>query len=87
MDQEKDSRFVELGRYLREVRAGQYWKIENLTSFDDFLTKRFPESRRKAYYLMAIPEQFPRRIHPGLRQVDWSKVAALVCVDIDQIPV
>ena len=25
--------FVELGRYLREVRAGQYWRLENLKSF------------------------------------------------------
>ena len=80
VEQEKDSRFVELGRYLCEVRAGQYWKIENLTSFDDFLTKRFPESRRKAYYLMAIHEQLPRRIHPELRQVGWSKATELVKV-------
>jgi len=78
VEHEKDSRFVELGRYLCEVRAGQYWKIENLTSFDDFLTKRFPESRRKAYYLMAIHEQLPRRIHPELRHVGWSKAAELV---------
>src|SRR5438552_13202023 len=46
---EKDTRFVELGRYLCEVRAGQYWRLENLKSFDEFLERRFPESRRKAY--------------------------------------
>ena len=80
VEQEKDSRFVQLGRYLCEVRAGQYWKIENLTSFDDFLSKRFPESRRKAYYLMAIHEQLPRRIHSELRQVGWSKATELVKV-------
>ena len=80
IEQEKDSRFVELGRYLCEVRAGQYWKLENLASFDDFLSKRFPESRRKAYYLMAIHEQLPRRIHSELRQVGWSKAAELVKV-------
>ena len=80
IEQEKDSRFVELGRYLCEVRAGQYWKLENLTSFDDFLSKRFPESRRKAYYLMAIHEQLPRRVHSALRQVGWSKAAELVKV-------
>jgi hypothetical protein len=80
VEQEKDSRFVGLGRYLCEVRAGQYWKIENLGSFDDFLTKRFPESRRKAYYLMAIHEQLPRKIHPELRQVGWSKATELVKV-------
>ena len=27
---ERDTRFVELGRYLCEVRAGQYWRLENL---------------------------------------------------------
>jgi hypothetical protein len=53
---EKDTRFVELGRYLCEVRAGQYWRLENLKGFDDFLERRFPESRRKAYYLMSIHE-------------------------------
>ena len=29
-EQERDTRFVELGRYLCEVRAGQYWRIDNL---------------------------------------------------------
>ena len=53
---ERDTRFVELGRYLCEVRAGQYWRLENLKSFDEFLERRFPESRRKAYYLMSIHE-------------------------------
>ena len=53
---ERDTRFVELGRYLCEVRAGQYWRVENLKSFDEFLERRFPESRRKAYYLMSIHE-------------------------------
>src|SRR6516164_11349287 len=38
-------------RPLCEVRAGQYWRVENLKSFDEFLERRFPESRRKAYYL------------------------------------
>src|SRR5207245_3720302 len=56
---ERDTRFVELGRYLCEVRAGQYWRLENLKSFDEFLEKRCPESRRKAYYLMSIHEHLP----------------------------
>ena len=46
-EQEKDARFVELGQYLCEVRAGQYWRLENLKPFDEFLEKRFPESRRR----------------------------------------
>ena len=49
--------FVELGEYLCEVRSRQYWRLlERLKSFDEFLEKLFPESRRKAYYLMAIHE-------------------------------
>jgi hypothetical protein len=79
-DQERDTRFVELGRYLCEVRAGQYWRVENLKSFDEFLEKKFPESRRKAYYLMAIHEQLPRQIHRELRQVGWTKAAELAKV-------
>jgi len=46
---ERDNKFVELGRYLCEVRAGQYWRLERLKSFDEFLERRFPESRRKAH--------------------------------------
>ena len=70
---EKDTRFVDLGRYLCEVRAGQYWRLENVKSFDDFLERRFPESRRKAYYLMSIHEHLPPEIKRELRQVGWSK--------------
>ena len=70
---ERDTRFVELGRYLCEVRAGQYWRVDNLKSFDEFLEKKFPESRRKAYYLMAIHEELPRQIHRDLREVGWTK--------------
>jgi hypothetical protein len=79
-DRERDTRFVDLGRYLCEVRAGQYWRLENLHSFDEFLEKRFPESRRKAYYLMAIHEHLPRIPKPELKQVGWSKAAELVKV-------
>src|SRR5437868_11247836 len=70
---EKDTRFVELGRYLCEVRAGQYWRMENLKSFDEFLERRFPESRRKAYYLMSIHEHLPPEIKRELKQVGWTK--------------
>ncbi len=79
-EQERDTRFVELGRYLCEVRAGQYWRVDNLKSFDEFLEKKFPESRRKAYYLMAIHEQLPRQTHHELRQVGWTKAAELAKV-------
>src|SRR5215472_9197785 len=59
-EQEKDTRFVELGEYLCEVRAKQYWRLEKLNSFEEFLQKRFADSRRKAYYLMAIHEKLNR---------------------------
>ena len=77
---ERDTRFVELGRYLCEVRAGQYWRLENLKSFDEFLERRFPESRRKAYYLMSIHEHLPKPIRRELKQVGWAKAVELVKV-------
>ncbi len=70
---ERDTRFVELGKYLCEVRAGQYWRLEKLKSFDEFLEKRFPESRRKAYYLMSIHEHLPAQARQELKEVGWSK--------------
>jgi len=76
-DRERDTRFIELGRYLCEVRAGQYWRVDNLKSFDEFLERKFPESRRKAYYLMAIHEQLPRQVHRDLKAVGWSKATDL----------
>ena len=79
-ERERDTRFVELGRYLCEVRAGQYWRVDNLKSFDEFLEMKFPESRRKAYYLMAIHEQLPKQVHRDLRQVGWAKATELAKV-------
>jgi hypothetical protein len=79
-EQERDVRFVELGQYLCEVRAGQYWRLENLKSFDEFLGKRFPESRRKAYYLMAIHENLTRVPKARLKAMGWSKAVELVKV-------
>ena len=65
---ERDTRFVDLGRYLCEVRSGQYLRLDKLGSFDEFLEKRFPESRRKAYYLMAIHEHLPREVRRELNR-------------------
>jgi hypothetical protein len=70
---ERDTRWVELGCYLCEVRAGQYWRLENLKSFDEFLARRFPESRRKAYYLMSIHEYLPPQARRELKEVGWTK--------------
>src|ERR1019366_6372831 len=61
------------GRYLCEVRAGQYWRPENLKSFDEFLARRFPESRRKAYYLMSIHEHLPPQARRELKEIGWTK--------------
>jgi hypothetical protein len=79
-EHERDARFVELGEYLCEVRAKQYWRVERLKSFDEFLEKHFPDSRRKAYYLMGIHETLIRIPKPDLRQVGWSKAVELTRV-------
>jgi hypothetical protein len=72
-ENERDTKFVELGRYLCEVRAGQYWRMEKLKSFDEFLELRFPESRRKAYYLMSIHEHLPPQARRELKEIGWTK--------------
>ena len=79
-ERESDQRFVELGQYLCEVRVAQYWRLENLKSFDGYLEKRFPESRRKAYYLMAIHENLTRISKQHLREVGWSKATEMAKV-------
>jgi hypothetical protein len=72
-DVERDTKFVELGRYLCEVRAGQYWRVDNVKSFDEFLERRFPGSKRKAYYLMSIHEHLPPQARKELKDVGWAK--------------
>src|ERR1700688_3724075 len=79
-DRERDSKFVELGRYLCEVRAGQYWRVDSVRSFDEFLERKFPESRRKAYYLMAIHEQLTPIRKRDLEQIGWTKARELAKV-------
>ena len=79
-ERERDQRFVELGQYLCEVRSGQYWRLENLKSFDEYLEKRFPESRRKAYYLMAIHENLTRIPKQRLREIGWTKATEMAKV-------
>ena len=77
---ERDLRFVDLGRYLCEVRAGQYWRLEKMKTFDEFLERRFPDSRRKAYYLMAIHERLTRVPKQQLREIGWTKARELAKV-------
>jgi hypothetical protein len=80
VEQQKENHFVKLGRYLCEVRSGQYWRVDRLSSFDEFLKVRFPASRRKAYYLMAIHEHLPKQARSQLEQVGWSKAVELTKV-------
>jgi hypothetical protein len=76
-DTERDTKFVELGRHLCEVREGQYWRLEKLKPFDEFLARRFPESRRKAYYLMSIHENLPPQARRQLKEIGWTKALDL----------
>jgi len=79
-ENERDTRFVELGKYLCEVRAGQYWRLEQLKSFDEFLERRFPESRRKAYYLMSIHDNLKQIPTEEIENLGWSKALELAKV-------
>jgi len=83
-ENERDTQFVELGKCLCEVRAGQYWRLENLKSFDEFLERRFPESRRKAYYLMSIHEHLPPLVKKDLKAVGWAKGIELAKLALKQ---
>ena len=47
--------------------------MEKLASFDDFLERRFPESQRKAYYLMSIHEHLPPQVRKELKEIGWTK--------------
>ena len=47
--------------------------VENVKSLDELLERRFPESRRKAYYLMSIHEHLPPQARKELKEVGWTK--------------
>jgi hypothetical protein len=44
------------------------------------MERKFPESRRKAYHLMALHEQLPRIHKIELQQAGWAKAAELAKV-------
>src|ERR1700682_658925 len=55
----KYSRFLAVEINLESAQTSKphkdfYGRLENLKSFDEFLKRRCPESRRKAYYPMSI---------------------------------
>ena len=71
-DTERDTRFVDLGRYLCEVRAGQYWRVENLKSFDEFGLS-LCEPRVPAMSLAQWPEPRGLQVRPAdLLKSDWT---------------
>lgn len=52
VNRERETRFVELGA----IYAGQYWQVENLKSFDEFLERPFPEITAHGQ----LPDDHPR---------------------------
>jgi hypothetical protein len=78
VERELETRGIELGRYLCEVREHQYYRVDKMRSFGEFLKKKFPQSRRMAYYLMAVYEKLPREIHRDVKRIGWTKARELV---------
>ena len=71
-DTERDTKFVELGLYVCEVRERQYGRLEKLKCFDEFLARIFPESRRKASYRRSIHEKLPKARHQP-KEIGWTE--------------
>ena len=82
MEEHKDQKFAELGKHLCEVRDQKYWRL-GYASFEAYLEKKFPDGRRKAYYLMSIHDhlkQIPtRRLRTwgGRRRWSWRRWRAM----------
>jgi hypothetical protein len=76
LDQQKDQKFAELGKHLCEVRDQRYWRL-GYGSFEDFLEVKFPDSRRKAYYLMSIHDHLPQIPTEDIEGLGWSKALEL----------
>ena len=68
-EQQKDQKFAELGKHLCEVRKQRYWRL-GYKSFEAYLEEKFPDSRRKAYYLMSIHDQ----LRHGLIRADRPQI-------------
>jgi hypothetical protein len=79
VEQQKDQRFAELGKYLCEVRDHGYWRL-GYKSFEDFLEAKFPDSRRKAYYLMSIHDHLRKIPTAEIESLGWSKALELAKV-------
>jgi hypothetical protein len=79
VDQQKDQKFAELGKHLCEVRNKGYWRLE-YKSFEDYLESKFPDSRRKAYYLMSIHDHLKQIPTSEIEGLGWSKALELAKV-------
>jgi hypothetical protein len=79
VEQQKDQRFAELGKYLCEVRNKGYWRL-GYKSFENFLEVKFPDSRRKAYYLMSIHDHLKQIPTQEIEDLGWSKALELAKV-------
>jgi len=79
VEQQKDQKFAELGKHLCEVRDHGYWRL-GYKSFEAFLETKFPDSRRKAYYLMSIHDHLRKIPTPEIEQLGWSKALELAKV-------
>jgi hypothetical protein len=79
VEQQKDQRFAELGKHLCEVRKQGYWRL-GYKSFEAYLEAKFPDSRRKAYYLMSIHDHLRQIPTAEIEELGWSKALELAKV-------
>jgi len=79
VDQQRDQKFAELGKHLCEVRDQGYWRL-GYKSFEHFLESKFPDSRRKAYYLMSIHDHLRLIPTQEIESLGWSKALELAKV-------
>jgi hypothetical protein len=79
MVQQKEQKFAELGKHLCEVRKHSYWRL-GYQSFEQFLGVKFPDSRRKAYYLMSIYDNLRHIPTAEIESLGWSKALELAKV-------
>ena len=78
-EQQKDQKFAELGKHLCEVRKQGYWRLGH-KSFEDYLEKKFPDSKRKAYFLMSIHDHLRQIPSPKIEELGWAKALELAKV-------
>ena len=76
MESYKDQKFAELGKHLCEVRNQGYWRL-GYGSFEAYLAAKFPDCRRKAYYLMSIHDNLRQIPTEEIENLGWSKALEL----------